>query len=232
MKHPIFLKYYNSKNLFISTLLCLLFSVSSNQVQAQTIEAVSYKKMNIEFFGQVLAAQPLGVHAKATRMQGNIKVQAKISSNFGFLFDYRVKEKIGIGTGLVYAPLGWWEFIEEENSSETYKKFSTINLMEIPFFTKIYFNKNVRMDVGGGLGFLVISKIKTVRDGEKTTERYGENGTPLPQEIVPNLHWGLSLGKLNGIHFKTTIQYSGTLIQGQDWRNLSLRIGLGGTISR
>lgn len=206
-------------------------------------------KINVQFVAGLLNSTPVGITAKAIRDDYQTRESdvpsfsgglfPKTSAYVGFNLDFQVHKVGAIGTGLTYTPKGYWNFKQEQifTANLRTKQFITVDYFEIPFFYKEYFNnKRMSLRFGPVINFAVLSKNRTISkfEDEKTKEktRLGENGGPLPKEIVPGFEASFSYGNMAGIHGNIQFQYMGSIIKEADLRSVIFKLGIGYTFSK
>ncbi|MEZ5007251.1 MAG: outer membrane beta-barrel protein [Chitinophagales bacterium] len=207
-------------------------------------------KINVQFVAGILNATPVGVEARMMRNQikdmenSNSSYSAsllpKTSAYVGVNVDYQFHKIGAIGFGVTYTPKGYWFFEKDTDLDLRKKTFITVDYFEIPIFYKEYLMDNkFAVRFGPVINLAVISKNRTITTiaGEKTKEksRLGENGDPLPREIVPGFEAAVSFGDLGGFHGNFQFQYMGSMFKDQaemDLRSVIFKVGVGYTFSK
>lgn len=205
-------------------------------------------KINVQFVAGGLNATPVGITAKM--MRENIgemekednaysgKLLPKTSAYVGVNVDYQFHRVGAIGFGVTYTPKGYWLFERNTDQDSRTKTFITVDYFEIPFFYKEYLMDNrFAVRFGPVINIAVISKNRTITTvaGEKTKEksRLGENGDPLPREIVPGFEAAVSFGDLGGFHGNFQFQYMGSMFNDDmDLRSIVFKLGVAYTFSK
>lgn len=226
----------------------LLFAVTAFSQTTVTVSSTppTYKTLNFEFMAGYLNSDVVGVDAREIRegirnredndpdYSGSLS--PKSSAYVGILLDYRFHRLVGIGTGLVYSPKGYWQFNKFEDVDARVKNFYTVDYFEFPLFLQFYPHQKVWFRVGPTISFAGITKVRIVtkvgEDKDKEKYRFGENGSLRAKEIVPGLEAALSFGNPSGWHGTFGVQYSGSMYEEIEMRPITLRLGFGYTLSR
>lgn len=233
-------------------ILILLVFISSTQLIAQEEENSNLdpKKghINVQFVAGFLNSTPVGLEARSIRngidetTANNSSYSAsllpKSSAYVGLNVDYQFHKIGAIGFGLTYTPKGYWFFEKDTDLDMRKKTFITVDYFEIPIFYKEYLMDNkLSIRFGPVINFVVISKNRTITTigdvKEKEKSRLGENGDPLPKEIVPGFETALSFGNLGGFHGNFQFQYMGSMFKDDiDLRSVIFKLGVGYTFSK
>lgn len=202
------------------------------------------KTVNFEFMAGLISSPVVGVDAKQIRTAFNNledadpsfsgSVLPKTSAYVGILVDYRFHELVGIGTGMVYSPKGYWVFEKQSDVDFSRKSYYTVDYFEFPLFLQIYAHPKVWFRAGPVFSFAGITKVRIKTqlgdDKEKEKYRFGEKGSPLAREFVPGLEADVNFGNPSGFHGTFGVQYSGSLYQDLDVKPVMLRLGFGYTL--
>lgn len=226
-------------------LLVVLILAGAASLQAQEQERISGGKLNFEFLAGYLNSPPVGVYARqikedakdqAAAMTGyKGKLLPKSSAYTGILVDYKIHPLLGIGTGVMYSPRGWW-FFEDFPGGTRVRNYYTVDYFEFPVFLQVYPTDVFWFRLGPVLSFAGITKVRIVTEanGETSKEKYrfGEKGSPLAKELVGGLETMFHFGNPNGAHGSIGVQYAGSVYQNIDIKPVVLRIGFGYTLTK
>lgn len=205
-------------------------------------------RINVQLVAGILNSTPVGIEAAMIRNGINEMEDAnssysgsllpKTSAYVGFNIDYQFHKVGAIGTGLTYTPKGYWLFENDEATDTKSRVFITVDYFEIPIFYKEYFkNDKLSLRFGPVVNLTVISKNRTITtiagEEEKEKSRLGENGDPLPREVVPGFEAALGFGNIGGFHGDFQFQYMGsTFGKDIDLRSVVFKVGVGYTFSK
>ncbi|MDX2002713.1 MAG: outer membrane beta-barrel protein [Chitinophagales bacterium] len=224
----------------------LISAISILSLSLRAQEPSTFRKVNFEFMAGYLNSPVVGVGARSLREGIDATedifpsysgaVLPKSSAYVGILVDYRFHPLVGIGSGMVYTPKGWWIFEQNDITDVRIKTFYTVDYFELPLFLQIYARPKLSFRAGPVISFAGITKTRIVTkdNGDRDVEQYrfGENGTRLAREIVPGIEAALTFGNLSGLHGTFGVQYSGSFYEGYDIRPIAFKLGIGYTISR
>lgn len=238
---------YYMRHLILSHLLmvaCIATALGQGRDDNPTPPHV--KTINFEFMAGYLATPVVGVEAKMMRdairdaedadpdFKGS--VLPKSSAYVGILVDYRFHRLVGIGTGIVYTPKGYWNFTKNDDFDFKRKAFYTVDYFEFPLFLQIYAHPKVWFRAGPVFSFAGITKVRIITmdgdDKEKEKYRFGENGSPRAKEFVPGLEAAVNFGNPSGFHGTFGVQYSGTMYEDIDVKPIMFRLGFGYTLTK
>ena len=122
--------------------------------------------------------------------------------NGGLVLRWNTEKNLGLQTELNFSQQGWDEQFDEH---PTYKYTRTINYLEIPFFTHIYFGSNkfkFYVNMGPKVGFAIGEK--TDLNPDEKNQNAGANNQH-DMAIQKKFDWGLCGGP--GIELRTGIGY-------------------------
>ncbi len=233
---------------FILWQVMMVACVATMMGQTTTVTSTppKIKTVNFEFMAGLISSPVVGVDAKQLRTNFQDReafnpdfsgsVLPKTSAYVGILVDYRFHEIVGIGTGMVYSPKGYWVFEKETDIDFRRRTYYTVDYFEFPLFLQVYAHPKVWFRAGPVFSFAGITKVRIItEDGnnsEKEKYRFGENGSPIAREFVPGLEAAVSFGNPSGFHGTFGVQYSGSLYVEQDVKPVMFRLGFGYTLTK
>ncbi len=214
-------------------------------LQAQTTVVVeqpnTFKTFTFEFMAGYISSNVVGVEAKQIRNSIRDREDAdpdysgslapKSSAYVGILADYRFHRLVGIGTGIIYTPKGYWQINKYNDIDAKVTNFYTVDYFEFPLFLQIYARPKLWLRAGPVFSFAGITKVRIITkvgdDKQKEQYRFGENGSPRAKEFVPGLEASMSFGNPGGFHGTFGIQYSGSMYEDIEIRPVMFRVGFG-----
>ncbi len=225
-------------------LLLLVVASAVGQTEGRFKRTNQIKSLNFEFMAGLISSPVVGPDAKQIRNSISDREAAdadfsgsllpKTSAYVGILVDYRFHELVGLGTGMVYSPKGYWVFEKNEDFDFRRRSYYTVDYFEFPLFLQIYAHPKVWFRAGPVFSFAGITKIRILTEvgdtKEKEKYRFGEKGSPVAREFVPGLEAAVSFGNPSGFHGTLGVQYSGSLYEDIDIKPVMLRLGFGYTL--
>lgn len=175
------------KRLFIAATICLASSIGS---RAQ------------ETFRQELAVgASMGANFSSVTFNPSINEGMLMGINGGATIRWITEKNLGLQAELNFSQQGWKEQFDEPG----YKYSRTINYIELPIMTHIYFGSkrfNAFLNLGPKIGYAISESTDQNIDGATTTQKHTEQyNLPVQQKF----DWGLCGGP--GVELRTGIGY-------------------------
>lgn len=168
------------------------------------LAAMSGKAQKKNFRQELSIGASFGTNFSSVSFSPKVKQGMLMGFNGGATIRWNTEANLGLQAELNFSQQGWQEKYESHPEQE-YKR--TINYLEIPFLTHIYFgSKKVKVfvNLGPQIGYAL---------GEKTSSNLGDDFKPEEnsdtfqhdKSIDKKFEWGLCGGP--GIEFRTGIGY-------------------------
>ncbi|WP_289006213.1 porin family protein [uncultured Parabacteroides sp.] len=155
-----------------------------------------------KFVQEITVGASFGMNFSSVSFNPKVYTKMKQGYNGGLVLRWNTEKNLGLQTELNFSQQGWDEQFDEH---PTYKYTRTINYLEIPFFTHIYFGSNkfkFYVNMGPKVGFAIGEKTDLNPD-EKNLNAGANNQHDMA--IQKKFDWGLCGGP--GIELRTGIGY-------------------------
>ena len=155
-----------------------------------------------KFPQEVSVGASFGMNFSSVSFNPKVYTKMKQGYNGGLVLRWNTEKNLGLQTELNFSQQGWDEQFDE---NPTYKYTRTINYLEIPFFTHIYFGSNkfkFYVNLGPKIGFAISEK--TDQNPDEKNQNAGANNQH-DMSIEQKFDWGLCGGP--GIELRTGIGY-------------------------
>lgn len=159
-------------------------------------------KAQSKFPQEVSVGASFGMNFSSVSFSPKVSTKMKQGYNGGLVLRWNSEKNLGLQTELNFSQQGWEEKFD---NNPTYKYARTVNYLEIPFFTHIYFGSNrfkFYVNLGPKIGYAISDKTSTNPNEPNQNDgaNYQHN---LP--IQKKFDWGLCGGP--GIELRTGIGY-------------------------
>ena len=155
-----------------------------------------------KFAQEITVGASFGMNFSSVSFNPKVYTKMKQGYNGGLVLRWNTEKNLGLQTELNFSQQGWDEQFDEH---PTYKYTRTINYLEIPFFTHIYFGSNkfkFYVNMGPRVGFAIGEK--TDLNPDEKNQNAGANNQH-DMAIQKKFDWGLCGGP--GIELRTGIGY-------------------------
>lgn len=157
-------------------------------------------RAQVKFEQELAVGGSFGVNFSSISFTPKVNSKMLMGYNGGLTLRWNTEKNLGLQAELNFSQQGW----EEEFDNPSYKYSRTINYIEIPFFTHIYFgSKNFKayLNLGPRIGYAFSEKTDENLNGASPNRENAQHDMPIDKKF----DWGLCGGP--GIELRTKIGY-------------------------
>lgn len=158
-----------------------------------------------KFPQEISVGASFGMNFSSVTFNPRVYTKMKQGYNGGLVLRWNTEKNLGLQTELNFSQQGWDEEFDVVEGSPVYNYGRTINYLEIPFFTHIYFGSNkfkFYINLGPQIGYAFSESTSENLNG--ASPNAGDN-TQHNMPIEKKFGWGLCGGP--GIELRTGIGY-------------------------
>lgn len=157
-------------------------------------------RAQVKFEQELAVGGSFGVNFSSISFTPKVNSKMLMGYNGGLTLRWNTEKNLGLQAELNFSQQGW----DEEFDNPSYKYSRTINYIEIPFFTHIYFgSKNFKayLNLGPRIGYAFSEKTDENLNGASPNRENAQHDMPIDKKF----DWGLCGGP--GIELRTKIGY-------------------------
>lgn len=157
-------------------------------------------RAQVKFEQELAVGGSFGVNFSSISFTPKVNSKMLMGYNGGLTLRWNTEKNLGLQAELNFSQQGW----DEEFDNPSYKYSRTINYIEIPFFTHIYFgSKNFKayLNLGPRIGYAFSEKTDENLNGASPNRENAQHDMPINKKF----DWGLCGGP--GIELRTKIGY-------------------------
>lgn len=164
------------------------------------LTVTAFGQAQVKFQQELAVGGSFGVNFSSISFTPKVNSKMLMGYNGGLTLRWNTEKNLGLQAELNFSQQGW----DEEFDNPSYKYSRTINYIEIPFFTHIYFgSKNFKayLNLGPRIGYAFSEKTDENLNGASPNRENAQHDMPIDKKF----DWGLCGGP--GIELRTKIGY-------------------------
>ena len=180
------------KKILIITSLCLAVVTGSRAQQSKFPQEIS-------------VGASFGMNFSSVSFNPKVFTKMKQGYNGGLVLRWNTEKNLGLQTELNFSQQGWEEQFDPIEGAPVYNYSRTINYVEVPFFTHIYFGSDkfkFYINMGPKVGYAITESTSQNLDGASPNAGANQQHD---MPIEKKFDWGLCGGP--GIELRTGIGY-------------------------
>lgn len=161
---------------------------------------ITVGQAQVKFQQELAVGGSFGVNFSSISFTPKVNTKMLMGYNGGLTLRWNTEKNLGLQTELNFSQQGW----EEEFDDPSYKYSRTINYIEIPFLTHIYFGSKkfkAYLNLGPRIGYAFSEKTDQNLNGAAPNRENAQHDMPIDKKF----DWGLCGGP--GIELRTKIGY-------------------------